>query len=120
MPTPPVPPEDAGEGDAMEIDPSASHETPIGRIVFPDIQTREDSEDMAKFKRVYLYVGKHQRLTGEVKKLATPLGVIRRRDPTVREKDAIDGVWDGEELEIVDIVRWKILFSKRPEPVSST
>lgn len=119
MPAPPAPPED-GEEDAMEIDPSASHETSIGRIVFPDMQTEDDKKDPTKFKRVYLYVGKHQRLTGEVKKLLKPLGIIRRRDPSLKENDTPNGAWDGEELEIVDIVRWKILFSARPEPVSST
>lgn len=120
MPTPPAPPEDSGKGDAMEIDPSTSHETPIGRIVFPDMQTEDDKKDPTKFKRVYLYIGKHQRLTGEVKKLLKPLGIIRRRDPSLRESDTANGDWEGEELEIVDIVRWKILFSARPEPVSST
>lgn len=118
MPTPKAPHEEGSEEDAMEIDPSASHETPIGRIVFPDMITEDDKKDPAKSKRVYLYVGKHQRLTGEVKKLVTPLGIIRRRDPSLREKNAKNGIWDGEELEIVDIVRWKILFSTRPEPVS--
>lgn len=101
----------------METDLPTSHETPIGRIVFPDMLTEDDKKDPIKSKRVYLYVGKHQRLTGEVKKLVTPLGIIRRRDTSLREKN---GDWDGEELEIVDIVRWKILFSTRPEPVSST
>lgn len=64
-------------------------------------------------KTVYLYVGQHQRLTGEVTKLAKPLAVIRRRDtPELPREDAA-----GEELEIVDVVHYKILFSTRPEPV---
>ena len=60
-------------------------------------------------KRVYLYVGKHQRLTGEIKKLPKAMGIMRRR---VKEQD--NGT---EELEIVEIVRHKIVFSQRPEPV---
>lgn len=66
-------------------------------------------------KKVYLYVGKHQRLTGEVKKLAKPLGVIRKAE---RDENHSDDSQSGEEeLEIVDIVKFKLLFSGRPEPV---
>lgn len=59
-------------------------------------------------KTAHLYVGKYQRLTGEVKKLANPVAVIRKRD---------EGETNGEELEIVEIVYWKVVFSGRPEPV---
>lgn len=67
-------------------------------------------------KKVYLYVGKYQRLTGEVKKLGKPLAVIRKVD------EAYNGAGEGsgsssEALEIVDIVKFKVLFSGRPEPV---
>lgn len=62
---------------------------------------------------MHLYVGRHQRLTGEVKKLAKPLAVIRRRDMA----GASTGTEASEELEIVDVVYYKILFSSRPEPV---
>lgn len=62
-------------------------------------------------KRVYLYVGRHQRLTGEVKKLAKPIGVIRRR------QGGGDDQAGEDELEIVEVVRWKVLFGGRPEPV---
>lgn len=57
-------------------------------------------------KRVHLYVGLHQRLTGEVKRLPRAVAVIRKRD---------DGAED--ELEVVELVYWKVLFSSRPEPV---
>ncbi|RPB00966.1 hypothetical protein L873DRAFT_1678398 [Choiromyces venosus 120613-1] len=87
-----------------------SYETPVGKLVFPD-------SDLATSNRAYLYIGKHQRLTGEVKKLPTPLGVLRRRENPAgvvgEEKE-----WEGEELEILEIVQWKVLFSQRPEPVS--
>ena len=74
-------------------------------------------------KKVYLYVGKHQRLTGEVKKLNKALAVLRRREHVGDEDDVGDGGTEqgemGEELEIAEIVRWKILFAGRPEPVSA-
>ena len=57
---------------------------------------------------MHLYVGKHQRLTGEVKKLAKPLAVVGKREGLVEVV---------EELEIREVVRWKVLFSTRPEPV---
>ncbi|CAZ82595.1 unnamed protein product [Tuber melanosporum] len=87
-----------------------SHETPVGRLIFPD-------GDLTPSKQVYLYIGKNQRLTGEVKELATPLGVLRRRDNATGGGGGERG-WEGEELEIFEIVRWKLLFSQRPEPVS--
>ncbi|KZF19824.1 hypothetical protein L228DRAFT_30062 [Xylona heveae TC161] len=130
-------------------------ETAIGRLVFPYYSPTEPT-DNKWMKRVHLYVGRHQRMTGEVKKLVNPLAVIRRRQQQgpvgsgkgtaneVSEKGAdvdmdvdvdADTTRDGtagenrngstakgddeeEELEIVDIVRYKILFSQRPEPVS--
>lgn len=56
-----------------------------------------------------MYVGQHQRLTGEVKKLPRALGVVRRRE----------GAGGEDELEIVEVVRYKIVFSSRPEPVGT-
>lgn len=64
-------------------------------------------------KRVYLYIGRYQRLTGEVKKLDKPMAVIRRRAQPDDSNAA-----EAEELEIADIVYYKLLFSSRPEPVS--
>jgi chromosome transmission fidelity protein 8 len=64
-------------------------------------------------KQVYLYVGQHQRLTGEVKKLPKPLAVIRRRGEASEDEVA-------EELEVVDIVKYKLVFSTRPEPVTGS
>ena len=85
--------------------------TPVGRLVFPDYDKNEGSESKSWMKRVHLYVGRHQRLTGEVKKLANPMAVMRRRIATQTEDSK-------EELEIADIVYYKIIFSSRPEPVS--
>lgn len=65
-------------------------------------------------KRVYLYVGKHQRLTGEVKKLSKPIGVIRKKLSATDNTD----LEEEEQVEIVEIIQHKIVFSQRPEPVS--
>lgn len=68
-------------------------------------------------KKVYLYVGKHQRLTGEVKKLVKPLAVVRKIDGSGEDGNERSGSKKGEELEIVDVVKFKVLFSGRPEPM---
>lgn len=100
-------------------------ETLVGQLEFPYYDAT-DPENTAWMKRVYFYVGKHQRLTGEVKKLARPIAIIRRRAPTtqaVSSDQAMDvsiNVDEGqEELEIADIVSFKILFASRPEPMGS-
>jgi chromosome transmission fidelity protein 8 len=102
----------------------SSQETPIGRLMFPnyhpDTQEPGSKEWM---KSVYFYVGKHQRLTGEVKKLPKAIAIIRKRRADDIEGSAATAVMPGddkpEELEIVEIVKWKILFSQRPEPVGT-
>jgi chromosome transmission fidelity protein 8 len=92
-------------------DPSGS--TQLGKLVFPLYDPLiNDSADTKWMKRVYMYVGKGQRMTGEVRKLGKPLGVVR--------KVSGDGEGNEEgELEMVDLVRWKIVFSSRPEPVGA-
>lgn len=96
--------------DEANGDQEPGHEaTLIGKLMFPYYNSNSPSEDTAWMKRVYLYVGKHQRLTGEVKKLPKAWAVLRKRDS---EQDTA-----GQQLEIVDIVKYKIVFSQRPEPV---
>ena len=68
-------------------------------------------------KKVWLYVGQNQRLTGEVRRLVKPVGLVRRR---VRSGDADGGEGEegregGEELEIMEIVRYQVFFGARPE-----
>lgn len=63
-------------------------------------------------KRVYMFVGQHQRLLGEVKKLGKPLGVIRK----CKRGDGNEEGEGEEDLEVVEIVKYKIVFSQRPEP----
>jgi len=88
--------------------------TPVGRLVFPLYDSNDITESKAWMKTVHLYVGKYQRLTGEVKKLAKPVAVLRKREAP-RNATEMEEVKD--ELEIVEIVYWKVLFSSRPEPV---
>jgi chromosome transmission fidelity protein 8 len=104
-------------------DPSGS--TELGKLVFPLYNPSiNDPNDTKWMKRVYLYVGKGQRMTGEVKKLGKPLGVVRKvggtgeGDVEMAEGDD-EGTRDGDELEIVEVVRWKVVFSSRPEPVGA-
>lgn len=90
----------------------STNDTTIGQLVFPAYNSN-DAQDTAWMKQVYLYVGKHQRMTGEVKKLAKPLAVLRKRRGADGENDAGTG-----DLEVAEIVRYKIIFANRPEPVS--
>lgn len=80
----------------------------IGRLHFPDYVP--DAEGSAWMTRAYLYVGEHQRLPGEVKKLPRALAIVRRRE---------EGEGDSEQLEVVEIVKYKVQFSNRPEPVNT-
>jgi chromosome transmission fidelity protein 8 len=110
---------------------SSSASTEVGKLVFPLYDpTTSDSSDTKWMKKVYLYVGKNQRMVGEIKKLGKPFAVIRKAENTEDRMDGIEGgddplaqesETDGaqEELHIVEIIRWKIVFSTRPEPVGS-
>ncbi|KAA8648766.1 hypothetical protein EYZ11_004911 [Aspergillus tanneri] len=94
-----------------ESSASTAFETPIGKLMFPDYSPQTTrADDTTWMKRVYLYVGRYQRMTGEVKKLAQPLAVVQKRQDTT----------DGDELEIVEIVKYKLLFKSRPEPVNDS
>ncbi|EWC48809.1 hypothetical protein DRE_00114 [Drechslerella stenobrocha 248] len=102
--------------DSAETDHNINFTT-VGNLIFPD--ATPESTDPKHLKRVWLYIGKHQRLTGEVKALPKPLGVLRRKE-LHSDAGTIMGGQDGVELEIVDVIRYKIIFSKRPEPVGAT
>ena len=57
-------------------------------------------------------------MAGECRKLAKPMAVIRKK-----EKNGVgDGGEEGDEeaLEIIEIVKFKVVFSIRPEPVSKS
>ncbi|KAI5306850.1 hypothetical protein KEM56_006791 [Ascosphaera pollenicola] len=108
-------------------DAPAQFETPIGRLIFPDYRGKDTpADDKGWMKRVYLYVGQNQRMTGEVKAIPKPLAVLRRvernvdDDNDVEMSDAPKRQKHVDELEIVDIIKYRIYFKLRPEPVSST
>lgn len=100
--------DDADPENSTDLKANAvSYETPIGKLMFPDYSP-QDPDDTKWMKRAYLYVGRYQRMTGEVKKLPRPIAVLQKRAGTSEE----------EELEIVEIVRYKVFFKNRPEPVN--
>ncbi len=68
-------------------------------------------------------------MTGECKKLGKPIGVVRKREKQsdgdvdinmsgVIEPGEEEKTEQIEELEIVEVVKYKIVFSSRPEPIS--
>ncbi|CAI7631740.1 unnamed protein product [Penicillium glandicola] len=79
--------------------PASTFETPIGKLIFPDYSVH-NPDDTKWMKRAYMYVGRYQRMTGEVKKLPRPIAVLQKRQES-----------EGEELEVVEI--------SRPEPVTN-
>ncbi|KAK3293211.1 Ctf8-domain-containing protein [Chaetomium fimeti] len=121
----------------INLPPTTTSQTPaipIGRLIFPDYNptdTSNSSGDTAWMKRAWLFIGENQRLQGEVKRLPKAVAVLRRRSNGgsgggvgVEGGDG-DGDGDGddnegaEELEVVEVVKFKIVFSLRPEPVGS-
>ncbi|KAL6238157.1 hypothetical protein BDW75DRAFT_202114 [Aspergillus navahoensis] len=104
---------DAGYGSPDLGNPSSTYETPIGKLMFPDYSPQKAEDDTSWMNRAYLYIGRYQRMTGEVKKLPKPLAIIQRRQT--------DGGDDApEQLEIVEIVKYKLMFKNRPEPVNDS
>ncbi|KAF2005143.1 hypothetical protein P154DRAFT_542819 [Amniculicola lignicola CBS 123094] len=102
---------------SLQLDAS----TLVGKLVFPLYNPELRGEDDTSWmKRVYMYVGENQRLTGECKKLGKPFGLMQRKERG-REDVQMGGIEEEgsgeEELEIVEVVRYKIVFSSRPEPV---
>lgn len=63
-------------------------------------------------------------MTGECKKLGKPIGIMRKRERAQNGDVSMGGIGEEEggtneeELEIVEVVRHKIVFSLRPEPIS--
>ncbi|KAI5282358.1 hypothetical protein KEM54_002805, partial [Ascosphaera aggregata] len=97
-------------------------EIPIGRLIFPDYNADGSPTDPKNWmKRVYLYIGQNQRMTGEVKAIPKPLAVLRRVTRDSNADVEMSGVVQQEtvlieELEIVDIIKYRIYFKSRPEP----
>ncbi|KAK8108034.1 chromosome transmission fidelity protein 8 [Apiospora kogelbergensis] len=117
--------------DGAEDDNNNAPEIPIGRVQFPDYRPDAlDPKSTAWMKRVHMYVGQHQRMTGEVKKLPRPMAVIRKRAAAAVTGGADTEMTDAasskkessttsEDLEVVEIIKYKLVFSSRPEPVGS-
>ena len=93
----------------LHTEPGAN--LPVGKLDFPLYDAKAPANDTAWQKRVHLYVGQHQRLTGEVKKLPQAVAVLRKVPG-----DAAD----GQALEVAEIIYYKVLFASRPEPVGTT
>ncbi|KAI0422302.1 putative sister chromatid cohesion protein Ctf8 [Xylaria grammica] len=109
-----------------QLDDSGSEvgdrEIEIGRISFPDYHPEtQDVSSTAWMKRVHLYVGQHQRLTGELKKLPRAMAIIRKRQRSGPDVEIADSPSETakEDLELIEIVKYKLMFSHRPEPVGS-
>lgn len=112
---------------------SRCRESKIGHLVFPDYDDK-NFDDTAWMKRVYMYVGHYQRLTGEVKILPKAIAILGRskdrgnnygmyedNGPKTVENPKNYFYDDDDDrdiqLEILEIVKYKILFANRPEPV---
>ena len=89
----------------------------IGKLSFPDYNP--DAEGSAWMKRAHLYIGQHQRLTGEVKKLPNALAVVRKKGENHEGQPVQQTGESADDLEVVEIVKYKIMFSNRPEPVGT-
>ncbi|PHH90611.1 hypothetical protein CDD83_3170 [Cordyceps sp. RAO-2017] len=96
-------------------DSEPAEDVEIGKLDFPDYVP--EAVGSAWMKRVHLYVGEHQRLTGEVKKLPRAVAVVRRRENQWHESSGGPVQEQGDNLEVVEIVKYKLVFSNRPEPV---
>ncbi|KAK7202740.1 Ctf8-domain-containing protein [Myxozyma melibiosi] len=81
---------------------SSSSSDPLGRLVFEK-------------STVWLYIGNHQRMEGAVVDLKPPVGLLRRQ--ITDDGKGEHGAPDGEAVEIVEVIRKKIVFSTRPEPL---
>jgi hypothetical protein len=100
-----VPPVVHDENGDVDMNDEGSISTPVGNLVFPEYDAAAVPDDTKWMKKVYLYVGNNQRLTGQVRKLPKAIAILRRDEP-------------GEDrLRAVEIVKYKIQFSSRPEPV---
>ncbi|KAF3070949.1 hypothetical protein GL218_00803 [Daldinia childiae] len=101
----------------------STQEVTIGRLVFPDYHPEtQDPSSTAWMRQIHLYVGEHQRLTGEAKKLPRAMAIIRKRTKSEEDVEMADEPSSSstvEELEVVEIVKYKIVFSQRPEPVGT-
>lgn len=93
----------------------------VGRLEFPLYDGR-DAVEGVWMRKVYLYIGKHQRLSGEVKKLPKPLLILAKDETPARsmiDASEVGSSPQQEHLNILAVIKYKILFASRPEPVGS-
>jgi chromosome transmission fidelity protein 8 len=64
-------------------------------------------------KDVNLIIGKHQRLRGKISELKTPLAVLKMDELT--HSSPLKN--DIKTIPILEVIKYKILFNTRPEPV---
>ena len=87
------------------------HAVKFGNLVF-------DEKDNSK---VTLYVGKSQRLLGNVVKLSTPLAVLKiplkNEDEMMIDNDDNANQQEEELIKLMDIVKAKVIFKQRPLPI---
>lgn len=91
----------------------------IGRIDFPDYDPDDVAGGTAWMKRVHMFIGQHQRLTGEVKKLPKAIAVVKKRPNKMEYGSGGAHMEEGENLEVVEIIKYKLMFGNRPEPVGT-
>ena len=125
----PIPPS-ASSADLYDAKASEKGEagaTRLGRLVFPDYDNERDGDREGPWmKRVVMLVG-HQKLRGEIKKLPKPLAVVKKQrvpKPEAATEDVMEGVetnsgYNNNELEIVELIKYKMVFTSRPEPVGA-
>lgn len=107
----------------LELKSGSSEGLSIGRLFFPDYD-ENDTSKTTWMKKVYLYIGSNQKLTGEIIKLPKAIAAIQKKKDDTKDKSSVlDKDQDLNnprvQLEIVDIIKYKILFANRPEPVTS-
>lgn len=89
----------------------------IGHLEFPLYDKGSGDKEGPWMKRVHLYIGNNQRLSGEIKKLPKPLAVLSHNADPYADMSNIGSDHEIEQLNILAIVKYKLLFSSRPEPV---
>lgn len=103
------------------LDNTTSVSMQVGRLEFP-LYDGQDAKEGPWMKKAYLYIGKHQRLSGEVKKLPKAFLVLTKRQGNLavsKNHSAVSSEQGQEHLDIMAVVKYKILFASRPEPVAS-
>ncbi|KAK9469424.1 chromosome transmission fidelity protein 8 [Lipomyces arxii] len=68
-------------------------------------------------KVVWLWVGDHQRMEGKIVDLIPPFGVLQRVQDRADKTHSEHSSPNSGNVEIVEIIRKKVVFKIRPEPI---